>query len=310
MFPEKVNVEIMMTETSDIMEAHDKVTWKFYRILAQLFILLVLWVWAFWPHIRRVVQIAFRTSEVAHLLVVPVGIVLLIFLRRKDFGAPSKGSSWGIILLLSGLFVYSLCIWPFHFVFAQEVSTLLVLAGLILSVCGWRYFLQSIPILLFIMTAIPLGSGIFTRLVILPETYTIAACAETLDVLPGIHVAVKGIDIHYTYGQVSGVIGLGESYRGARLFQPIITLGAFIVFSQPRTLWRVLFVSMCAVPILLLCNYIRLLSWCLITVYCKIGIISTWPRFISSAICLLIAYVLWTLACRVKVNLFIEADEE
>lgn len=309
-FPESAAVKKMMTDTLDMMEVQDRASWKLYRGLIQLCVLLLLWVWAFWPHIIRVVRISLRSSEVAHLLVVPIGVFLLIFLRRKDFAAPSKGSLWGIVLLLLGLFVYSISIWPFLFIYAQEMATILVLAGLILSTCGWRYLIQSIPILLFVMSAIPLGSGIFTRLVILPETYTIAACAKTLELLPGVQIAVKGIDIHYIYGEFSGIIGLGESYRGARLFQPLITLGIFVVFFESRSIWRLLFISMCVIPILLMCNYLRLLCWSLVAVYGKSGIISTWPRFISSTIYLLIAYGLWVLVCNIKFNLFVETDEE
>lgn len=300
-----------MVKSMDLLKSEDKVLWRSHRGLIQLFILCLLWVWAFWPHLTRNVQISLGSSENAHLLVVPVGVFFLIYLRRKYFidFAP-KDSLWGVGLLLLGLFMYSIFIWPITFLYAREMTTVIVLAALVLTTCGWRYFLHSIPILLFIMTAIPLGSGIFTRLVILPETYTIAACAKTLELLPDVQIDLKGIDLFFTYDGFSSVIGLGESYRGARLFQPLIALGVFIFFSKPRTLWRLFFVLICTAPILLFCNYLRLLCWSLICVYGKLGVMSTWPRFISTAIYLLIAYGLWVLACNIKMNLFLETDEE
>ena len=115
---------------------------------------------------------------------------------------------------------------------------------------------------------------------------------------------------YFVYGDFSGVVGLGESYRGARLFHPFITLGVFIMFARPRTIWRLLFVSMCGIPILLFCNYIRMLCWALVTIYFKAGVVSMWPRLISSAIYFIIAYGLWILACNIKLNLFVEVDEE
>jgi len=279
--------------------------------LTRLFILVVLWLWAFWPHVAKIFEKAYHSSETAHALVIPIAAALLIYLRRKAFlNAFGKGSIWGLFLLAAGLIMFGAAMWPFTFAYAQDVAVVVILSGMVLVTCGWKFFFVSMPVILLVLASIPFGPGIYTRLIIRPETYTIAACARLLDLLPGVDTTIQGIDIIFSRNDFSGVIALGESYRGVRLVQPFIAFGILVVFSQARTLLRLLVIFLLALPLVFFCNFLRFLCWSLVVIYGRIGIVSSVPRCISAVVSLVIFYGLLLLICNAKINLFIEEDEK
>jgi hypothetical protein len=278
---------------------------------AALTILSGLCVWAFWPEVARTVSAALRSSETAHALITPLAILLLMYHRRQALiGSLTKGSVWGIVLLILGFAMYAGATWPFTYGYAQNITIVIALAGIVLVTCGWKVLKLSVPMLLLVLASIPFGAGLYTRLIIRPETYTIAASAAVLDQLPGIHTWIQGTDLFFSSEQISGVIGLGESYRGVRLLQVFVAVGLFVVFSQIRSYWRLAVAALAAIPIVLFCNLFRLVCWGLVVIYGTVGPVSSLPRNFSAISSMLVLYGLFILACTLRVNLFIEIDED
>lgn len=277
----------------------------------RLAILLVLAVWAFWHEMASMVSASYRTSEMAHALVAPLAILLLIYLRRRDLAnSMTKGSTWGILLLLIGAAQYAAATWPFSYGYIRDVAVIPVLAGLVLVTCGWRVLKLSIPMLILVALSVPIGSRLWATLIIRPETYTISATAKTLDTLPGVDTSISGTDMFFSGKHGSGAIALGESNRGARLLLASVALGVFVVFSRVRSPGRVIFAAAATIPIVLACNFIRLTCWGLIVIYTGLGPPSTLPRSLSAVSSLVVAYILFALICAVKLNFFVDADED
>lgn len=274
-------------------------------------ILLGLCMWVFWSDAIRLVPKVPKSSETLQILISPIAIILLLYLRRNVLARNlTNGSSWGILLIIGGLVMYAGARWPFSYGYARSIAMIPVLAGAVLVACGWRILKLTLPMVFLVLLSIPIGSRLYARLIIRPETYTIAATAITLDQLPGVDTTVKGIDLIFSSHKGSGVVGLGESNRGARLLFVFAAVGIFVSFSQVRSLWRVIVIVFTAVPIILFCNFLRLLCWGLVVIYTPVKPTSLIPRNISATCALLILYALFVLVCTVKLNLFIEAEEE
>lgn len=228
--------------------------------LIKLTILLGLSFWLFWSLITAIARSSLNSSEMAHALVVPVAIVLLVYSRRGKFvECPMQPTAWGILFLLGGIGLYAVTTWPFNYGYARDLAVLPVLAGIILIAFGWRFLKLSLPMLLLVILAIPVGSRLYASLVIRPETMTISVTAKLLDLLPGIQTWIKGTDLFFSAGDSSGIVALGETNRGSRLLLTFAAIGVFIAFSRIRSTWRLVGIAAAAVPIVFLGNFLRFL---------------------------------------------------
>ncbi len=279
-------------------------------VIVRLVILLILSIGAFWPEVFSVCSGAAKSSERVHMLIVPVLIFFLIYLRRAALVANlTKGSMWGILFLILGFGIYACFTWPFDYGYLRVIAIVPVLAGVIMISCGGRVLKLSLPMLLLVLISIPVPSRIYAKLIIRPETYTITAAAATLDKLPGVDVFVKGVDLIFDSNHDTGIIALGESNRGARLLFVFAAIGIFVVFSRIRPIWRILVIAIASVPVVLLCNLFRFICWGLVVMYIPFDVASGAPRVISTICSVLVLYGLVVLMCVFKVNLFIEEVE-
>jgi exosortase/archaeosortase family protein len=278
--------------------------------ITRLVILLVLFVWMFRPELTRIASTAAGSSDWVHTLIIPVMIALLVYLRRAALAERlSGGSPWGILLMTAGLALYAAVTWPFSYGYIRDIAMIPVLAGIVLVVAGWGALSLSLPMLLLVMLAIPLGPRIYARLIIRPETYTIQAVAEVLGALPGVDTLIKGVDIFFTSNFGRGVVALGQSNRGVRLLPAFAVVGVFVVFSQIRSIRRLVIVACAAIPIILFCNFFRLFCWAVLDVYVADSPASPLPRNASTVMSLLLAYLLFAWASSAKLNLFVDADQ-
>jgi exosortase len=281
------------------------------QAMMKLGLLLVLFVWMFRPELRRMALGALGSAERVHALVVPVMILLLVWRRRRTLTeCLAKGSAFGPVLVVAGLFLYAAATWPFSYGYARDIAMVPVLAGLILAACGRRALRPCLPMLLLFILAIPIGGRIYARLIIRPETYTIKLTATAVGKLPGVDTTLKGADVFFKSRSTSGVVALGRSNRGARLLSAFAVVGAFVVFSQIRSPWRLLFITAAAVPIVLFCNLFRFICWALLDVYAFTDPAALTPQNLSSVLSLLLAYALFAIVSSVRVNLFVEVEED
>jgi len=283
---------------------------KIIGALTRLAILLVLFVWMFRPELTRIILSAKTSSEWAHALAAPVMIALLAYHRRAALPRGfSKGSLWGGVLVILGLAMYAVATWPFRYGYVRDVAMILILAGIVLVACGWRVLKLSLPMLLLVMLAIPLGDRIYARLIIRPETYTIEATAAVLGRLPGVDTVIKGVDTFFESSSGAGVIALGQSNRGARLLPAFAMVGAFVVFSQVRSIWRLVFVGCATIPVILFCNFFRFLCQGLLQIYVVADPAGELLRNVSAVLSLLLAYALFAFVCSNRLNLFKDVEQ-
>lgn len=277
--------------------------------VARLAILLVLCAWLFWPEISRIATGLHNSSETAHVLIIPLAILLLIYHRRDALRKRlTAGSAWGMLFVLAGIVLFGGALWPFNYGYVRDLAVLPVLAGVILIACGRGVLKLSVPMLLLVLLAIPISSRLWASLIIRPETYNIAATAGTLDLLPGIDTQIQGVDIFFSAADHNGCVALGQSNRGVRLPLACLALGVFVVFSRIRSPARIIIAAAAAVPIVLFCTFFRLLCSALMTIYGRLEPQSDWPRSVSAVCALLAAYGLFAAICAARLKLFV-ADE-
>jgi exosortase/archaeosortase family protein len=263
----------------------------------QLAVLGILWLVAFRAEILETLQAAGFNPESAHGLAAPVLIGLLVWLRRDVLARePLHPSAWGIALIAAGLVAYAATAWPFNFAYVRRLSIVPVLAGAVLAVCGPRVTWRCLPMVVLALIAINVPTRLYASLIIRPETFTLKAVAAILDTVPGVMVEAKGSDLSWSTDGASGWIALGEPYRGASLMLASAALGLFVTYSRVRPWWHIAILGAAAVPIVLLCNLVRLTVWGLATIWLEAGPLDLRPQSIAIVASLLLAYGLFALA--------------
>jgi len=279
--------------------------------IADAAVLFVLWICAFWPEMRQFFLSAVRSSQSIHALVVPFAAVLLVYLRcPQHFWEGLKVSRCGGLLIACGIVFYALATWPFSFGYLRSIAIIPVLAGVILVTSGSKGLKVMMPVLLLLFLAIPLGARLYAALIIRPETVTIKAVGQILDMLPGVKCSVRGLDIVFSTAQKTSVVALGQSNRGVRLIFAYAVVGVFVTFSRRRSFRRLFFVAFTAIPVLLLVNLIRFLVWGLVDIYISATPVSPAGIYLSTVVSLLVAYCIFLAVNELKIKLFIEETEE
>jgi hypothetical protein len=259
----------------------------------QAFVLLALGVILFLPVLRLMYGTARWNPEAAHALAAPVLLLLLVYFRRDWIAAGlRRGSIWGVVLLLLAIGIYFLAKWPFNYALVRRTAIAPAAAGIVLAVGGWRVLWRCLPMFLLLLIALPTGTRYYAALVVRPETLTLQAVRATLDLLPGVMVDLTGLDLTYTQGSTKGSIALGVSYRGASLLPSYLSIAVFITFIRIRPWWQVVMMAVASVPLILFCNYARLLVWGLVTIYGDFGPLSTTPRVLATVLSIVLAYLL------------------
>lgn len=262
--------------------------------LIQVLVLLGLIGGAFFPQLRNMASLATQDIEAAHAYAAPF-LILIVFLfsRRSMSEALGSGSRWGIALMLLSLLVLTVASFPYNYGYIRWIALVPAAAGAVLAVAGRRVLLLSLPLLLLLCVAIPMGSRYYAFLIIKPETITLSTVADVLDRLPGVFVDLTGPDFTWARGGEEGTIALGEPHRGASLFFSSAILGVFLTFVRPRPVWQVAATAVAAVPILLVCNFSRLMTWGLVSIYGEAHPLSPVPRGAAVVVSILLAYVLF-----------------
>lgn len=263
---------------------------------AQVAILLLLCGWVYRRELDHMVRWAWRDPEWAHALCLPLLVGLLLWLRRRDLAAArGSGSIWGAGLLLGALCLYVGSSWPWDFAYPRFLSLVPAVAGLLLAVFGLGVLRRCVPILLLLAVAIPIPARQQADLVILPETMTLRAVAASLDLFPGIMADVQGQDLAYT-GARSGTVALGEPQRGASLLLACLTVGIFVGAARVRPWPQTVVLVFAAGPIVLLCNYLRLLVFGLVTIVTSADPLDAGPRVLSTVLAPVLAWGLFAMA--------------
>ncbi len=278
--------------------------------LLQAGILVLISTLLFWRVHHYVYDVASSVPDAAHAFAVPILVLILAWLRRHDlFQRIGRGSFWGVVIIVFGLFIYGISNWPFHYGYPDKVTSVIVIAGIILVTCGWRFLFRCLPLIFLILVAIPTGVRTFARLIITPETITLEVVRAALDLLPGISITLDGQDMYYLGDQGGGVIALAEPHRGAQILLAYLTICIFLTFTRIRPIWQIITLAILSIPVVLFCNFARVTLWGIITIYGNYDPLSGVPRITSAILALCLAYIIFGLFITLINSLVIEGGK-
>ncbi|MCB9850180.1 MAG: archaeosortase/exosortase family protein [Phycisphaerales bacterium] len=280
------------------------------RPIVQAIILTVLCACTFRSEFYKITEQATTMAEAGHTLALPVMVALLVFARRdairKDI---RRGSAWGPLLVAVAVLGYAATTWPFYFGYARRLQFVVAAAGILLTVGGWRVLWRCAPIVIIVFVAMPIGWNSFSTFVIRPETITLDIAAKSLSLLPSVFVELHGSDLHYHSSFTDGIIALGDPHRGVVIPFAYLTILIFVTYSRVRPLWQIFALGVLMFPMVLVANLSRLLLHGVLTIYGQAAPLDAWPRNVSMAAAMVLAYLIMVLCAFVLENLVVADDD-
>ncbi|THB71511.1 MAG: VPLPA-CTERM-specific exosortase XrtD [Gammaproteobacteria bacterium] len=224
-----------------------------------------IWLWAAWAVILIALLIPFQEAleymynrwmikeEYSHAPMIPLIAAFLIWQKKDQLEQlPFKGSFVGILLLLTGIFFYTLGELSSLFVVIQY-AFVVVLISLFYTVMGWKAFkLVAIPLLiLFLMIPLPnfLYNNLSSKLQLISSQIGVGFIR-----LFDITVFLEGNVIDLGSYQLQVV----EACNGLRYLFPLMALGFIMAYFYKTALWKRVLIFITTIPLTVIMNSIRI----------------------------------------------------
>lgn len=242
--------------------------WWRIAIIAGLFLL------AYWGEFRRLAWIGgdWTKPDWTHGYLIPLMSLYVVHINRERlWRIPIRPSLLGLPLMLFAMAMYLAGVY-LQIGYPRTFSFLIMTAGAVMLMGGWRLALAVwFPIVLLIF-AIPLPSVWYTTTTFPLRQAVSILSTGFLNLLPGIDAIRQATVIEYTYTTATAVtrgdLSVEEACSGMRLLMAFLAMGAIMAYlMREKPVWHRLTLLALCVPIAIFCNFVRVTTTGLLQVY-------------------------------------------
>lgn len=210
----------------------------------------------YWGNLRELVSVWARDPGWTHGFVVPAFAYLLLHLRRVEIRQYTvRGTPVGAVILLLGTIgqVLFRATGTSHM---SNLSMIVILLGAALWVFGWEYLRALWLPIFYLVFAINPPSTLYQK--ITEPLQRISASLGTW-ILPLLGVVGErhGTVIEVYYRGEPTPINVEEACSGMRMLIGFTALAVLLAYSTHRPMWQKLTLALCAVPVAIFCNGLR-----------------------------------------------------
>ena len=216
------------------------------------YLIFLLYFVVFYPVYPSLISAWFYDSNSSHCILVPFISGYLIWKKVKKLKeTPISNSSYGLILLLFGIFIYLLGLLG-DIALIYRSSTVLVLIGLIWYNYGSKVFKTLLFPLCFLFFMIPIPTSL-VNLVAFPMQLFATKVSTFIISLLGYPVIREGNIVHFP--NIS--IEVAEACSGIRSLVSLIMLGTLFAYFLKGKYFKKVFLVISAIPIAIGANIFR-----------------------------------------------------
>ncbi|MCW5757355.1 MAG: exosortase/archaeosortase family protein [Phycisphaeraceae bacterium] len=226
--------------------------WTATRV-AWLVVLLSLAVIAALPTWQNVFDLATRSAEYSHMmLVVPVALLLLWQRRERLAGVPLAATATGALVALLGV-AMDFVGFATQVDIVKDTGMVVMLLGAIVTVTGWAWVVRAAPALAALAFLIPVPGRVRQRIA-LPLQEASATITEHIMDFFGVPIARLGNVL-----QINGVdVAVAEACNGMRMVVALGLVAYAFAFSMPLRPWARVVILASSPLVALLANVLRL----------------------------------------------------
>ncbi len=259
------------------------------------YILLALVVTAiYYQVIGKLVLDWYENPDFSHgFLVVPFAIFLVWDKRKVLRDTPVRQTWSGVWLLLAAIFVLFMGVYGAE-LFLSRLSLVMLLAGIVWTLCGRAMLRELRFAILVLLLAIPIPAVIFNQITF-PLQLLASRMASALLPLFGVPVLRDGNIIRLA----SMELEVAEACSGIRSLMSLFAVAIFYGYFLERTTWRRVMLALASIPIAVFANAARIVGTGLCVQYWNpdkaVGFFhefSGWLMFIVSLCCLYFVHTL------------------
>lgn len=232
-------------------------------------------------------------------LVAPFAIFLLWDKRKVLRETPIKQTWSGLWLLVAAIFVLFMGIYGAE-LFLSRLSLVMLLAGIVWTLCGRAMLREMRFAILVLLLAIPIPAVLFNQITF-PLQLLASRMASAILPLFGVPVLRDGNIIQLPSMQLE----VAEACSGIRSLMSLFAVAIFYGYFLERSTWRRVILALASIPIAVFANAARIVGTGLCVQYWNpdkaVGFFhefSGWLMFIISLCCLYLVHSLMRLKPR------------
>ncbi len=216
---------------------------------------------AYWDTIRGgLIGRWINDGNWSHSWLIPLFSLYLLYGRYNDLRAARFAPSWlGVAVLLASLALFFVGGWVVRIAYFQRVSIVGVVLGSTLLLTGWAVLRIALVPIGLLLLAIPLPGQLYVDLTTPLRELATTIAATVLPIFsPGLMVESQAVVIDFFLpGSPPGQLNVEEACSGMRLMMAFVTLGVVMAYLKDRPGWHRLVLVASCLPIVVLCNSVR-----------------------------------------------------
>ncbi|HYM75157.1 MAG TPA: exosortase A [Candidatus Dormibacteraeota bacterium] len=228
----------------------------------QIVVLLAITLWLYWSTLSHLVGQWWRDPNFSHGFFVPLFSAFVIWQMRGSLAQLHLKPSWPGL----GIVACAVCILVIGQLgaelFLSRSSLLILLAGMIVLFCGWRFFRTLLFPWAFLVLMIPIPSIIFNQITFPLQILASRVAAAILPVL-GVPVLREGNVINLP----SLALEVAEACSGIRSLMSLVTLAIIYGYLMEKRPWVRWLLALASIPIAVLANSFRIIGTGLLVQY-------------------------------------------
>jgi len=215
--------------------------------------LLVLAVLAALPSWQNVLDLALRSSEYSHFLLVLPVVGLLLWQRRERLAtAQPQYSMWGVALAALGIGM-DFTGFATQIDLLKDMGMVIMLVAAVVAVAGWRWPMRAAPALGALLFLVPVPGRVRQQIALPLQEYSASITEFVMDFI-GQPVIRMGNVL-----QINGVdVAVAEACNGMRMVVALALVAYAFAFSMPLKPWVRIAILILSPLVALFANVLRL----------------------------------------------------